>query len=221
MILVAAVVLSSCAWAKDLSKDKYMRYELSWAGSAYITPEKIFTICWEDETYTEHDRDSFRLDENGWFYYDETMCIPGLTAVRLGGNCKTDEYAQKRGYFTLATKMLTLKRSSLSKTECKSISRFGYFDEDSQSYKLPAVLIAQFSRNFSENSKSISGSELMDIALDKIRDILHSTSGKAVFLECEQSEKIIDFYTRHNFQPLGNTVFSKDNKELTQLYMIL
>ena len=125
------------------------------------------------------------------------------------------------GYFTLATKMLTLKRSSLSKTECKSISRFGYFDEDSQSYKLPAVLIAQFSRNFSENSKSISGSELMDIALDKIRDILHSTSGKAVFLECEQSEKIIDFYTRHNFQPLGNTVFSKDNKELTQLYMIL
>lgn len=125
------------------------------------------------------------------------------------------------GYFTLATKMLTLKQSSLSKTECKAISRFGYFDEDSQSYKLPAVLIAQFSRNFNERSKSISGDDLMDIALDKIRDILHSTSGKAVFLECEQSEKIVGFYTRHNFQPLGNTVLSKDNKELTQLYMIL
>ena len=125
------------------------------------------------------------------------------------------------GYFTLATKMLTLKQSSLSKMECKAISRFGYFDEDSLSYKLPAVLIAQFSRNFNENSKSISGDELMDIALDKIRDILHSTSGKAVFLECEQSEKIVGFYTRHNFQPLGNTVLSKDNKELTQLYMIL
>ena len=125
------------------------------------------------------------------------------------------------GYFTLATKMLTLKQSSLSKTECKSISRFGYFDEDSLSYKLPAVLIAQFSRNFNKKSSSISGSDLMDIALDKIKDILHSTSGKAVFLECEQSEKIIDFYINHNFQPLGNTVFSKDNKELTQLYMIL
>ena len=125
------------------------------------------------------------------------------------------------GYFTLATKMLTLKQSSLSKTECKAISRFGYFDDDSQSYKLPAVLIAQFSRNFSESSKSIAGSDLMDIALDKIKDILHSTSGKAVFLECEQSEKIIGFYTKQNFQPLGNTIFSKDNKELTQLYMIL
>ena len=61
----------------------------------------------------------------------------------------------------------------------------------------------------------------MNIALEKIRDILHSTSGKAVFLECEQSEKIISFYTSNNFQPLGNTILAKDNKELTQLYMIL
>ena len=125
------------------------------------------------------------------------------------------------GYFTLATKMLTLKQASLSKTECKIISRFGYFDEDSLSYKLPAILIAQFSRNFNTNSKSIKGSELMNIALEKIRDILHSTSGKAVFLECEQSEKIISFYTSNNFQPLRNTILAKDNKELTQLYMIL
>ena len=125
------------------------------------------------------------------------------------------------GYFTLATKMLTLKQASLSKTDCKIISRFGYFDEDSLSYKLPAILIAQFSRNFNTNSKSIKGSELMNIALEKIRDILHSTSGKAVFLECEQSEKIISFYTSNNFQPLGNTILAKDNKELTQLYMIL
>lgn len=98
-LILTAVALSSCAWAKDLAKDKYMRVELSWAGDVYVTPEKIFTICWEDETCTEHDRGSFRLDENGWFYYDETMCIPCLTAVRLGGNCKTDEYAQKQGYF--------------------------------------------------------------------------------------------------------------------------
>ena len=61
----------------------------------------------------------------------------------------------------------------------------------------------------------------MDIALDKIKDILHSTSGKAVFLECEQKKSIIEFYMRNNFQPLGNTILSKDNKELTQLYMIL
>ncbi len=125
------------------------------------------------------------------------------------------------GYFTLATKMLTLKQDTLSKAECKAISRFGYFDEDSKSYKLPAIIIAQFSRNFNEKSKSICGSELMNIALNKIRDIQHSTSGKAAFLECEPSEKIVEFYTRNNFQPLGNTILSKNDKELTQLYIIL
>lgn len=40
LILSAAVVITGCAWAKDLSKDKYMRYELSWAGTSYITPKK-------------------------------------------------------------------------------------------------------------------------------------------------------------------------------------
>lgn len=125
------------------------------------------------------------------------------------------------GYFTLATKMLTLKRASLSKTECKEISRFGYFDEDSESYKLPAILIAQLSRNFNTESKSIKGSELMDIALSQVNDILSMTSGKTVFLECEQNKKIIQFYTDNHFLPLKNTVISKDNKKLTQLYRIL
>ena len=134
-------------------------------------------------------------------------------------------YANKKfdllGYFTLATKMLTLKQDSLTKTECKAISQFGYFDEESKSYKLPAILIAQFSRNFNTDPNSISGAELMDIALDKIRDILHSTSGKTVFLECEQIEPLVKFYIDNGFQPLGNTVLSKNNKELTQLYTIL
>ena len=125
------------------------------------------------------------------------------------------------GYFTLAIKMLTLKQSVLSKRECREISRFGYFDDESESYKLPAILIAQFSRNFHGDSESMSGADLMGIALDKIRDLLHSASGKAVFLECEQEEKIVGFYENAGFQPLGNTVLAKNNKELTQLYMIL
>ncbi|MBR5966906.1 MAG: hypothetical protein IK015_12405 [Treponema sp.] len=124
------------------------------------------------------------------------------------------------GYFTLATKMLTLKKASLSKTEQNAISRFGYFDKESKSYKLPAILIAQFSRNFSDESSSISGDELMNVALEKVRDILRSTSGKTVFLECDQEEWLIDFYIKNGFQPLENTILSKNNKELTQLYMI-
>ena len=43
----------------------------------------------------------------------------------------TDGALEVLGYFTLASKMLTIKTNSLSKTEQKQISRFGYYDEDS------------------------------------------------------------------------------------------
>ena len=125
------------------------------------------------------------------------------------------------GYFSLATKMLTLKQSALTKTERRIISRFGYFDEESASFKLPAILIAQFIRNFNKNSKSIKGSNLMKIVLKQVKDIQHLTSGKTIFLECEQNKKIIDFYTECGFQMLDSTVITKDKKTLVQLYMIL
>ena len=125
------------------------------------------------------------------------------------------------GYFSLATKMLTLKKSALASKERRAISRFGYFDESSQSYNLPAILIAQFGRNFNEKSKSIKGAALMDIAIKQVENILNLTSGKAVFLECEQHKKLIDFYVENGFQSLNNTIISRNNKKLTQLFMIL
>jgi len=125
------------------------------------------------------------------------------------------------GYFTLATKMLTLKKEPLSKSEIKIISRFGYYDEDSESYKIPAILIAQFSKNFHSSSKSIKGSDLMDIVLKQVKEILNLTSGKTVFLECEKIKKITDFYEKCGFQILDNEVLTKDNKELIQMFRLI
>lgn len=125
------------------------------------------------------------------------------------------------GYFTLATKMLTLKKEPLSKSEIKVISRFGYYDDDSESYKIPAILIAQFSKNFHSSSKSIKGSDLMDIVLKQVKEILNLTSGKTVFLECEKIKKITDFYESCGFQILDNEVLTKDNKELIQMFRLL
>lgn len=132
----------------------------------------------------------------------------------------TDGALEVLGYFTLATKMLTIKNSSLSKTEQKQISRFGYCDEDSASYKVPAILIAQFSRNFSSNIK-LNGSDLMDIVLKQVKDVLNLTSGKTVFLECEKIKKLTDFYESQHFRFLDTEVLSKDNKELIQMYRLI
>lgn len=132
----------------------------------------------------------------------------------------TDGTLEVLGYFTLATKMLTLKLSTLSKSEQKTISRYGYYDEDSDSVKIPAILIAQLSRNFNTNNV-LHGSDLMDIALKQVKSILNLTSGKTVFLECEKIKKLTDFYESQNFKFLDTKLLSKDNKELIQMYRLI
>lgn len=50
----------------------------------------------------------------------------------------------------------------------------------------------------------------MDSALQCIKTIFSLSSGKTVFLECEQNPKLLYFYERCGFSLLGNTVRSKD-----------
>lgn len=126
------------------------------------------------------------------------------------------------GYFTLAIKTLTIKRNDLTtKMQERLIKRFGSFDPDSASYKLPAILIAQFGRNFSKDSISINGAELMNFALEHIYKIFALSSGKTVFLECEKKEKLIRFYEECGFFMLNNSIYSKDKKELIQMFRFI
>jgi|GEM_PF-1017800 len=132
----------------------------------------------------------------------------------------TDRELEVLGYFTLATKMLTIKLSILTKSEQKVISRYGYYDEDSDSLKIPAILIAQLSRNFN-TSDALCGSDLMDIILKQVKNIFNLTSGKTVFLECERIKKLTDFYESQKFKFLDTNIFSKNNKELVQMYRLI
>ena len=125
------------------------------------------------------------------------------------------------GYFSLAMKMLTLKKSSLSSSKEKVISRFGYYDEDSDSYKVPAILVAQFGRNFDDESASIFGNDLMTITLNQVKTALSYLSGKTIFLECEKEQKLIDFYKEQGFILLDNEITSKNSKELLQMYRLI
>ena len=124
------------------------------------------------------------------------------------------------GYFSLAMKMLALKKVGLSRTSEKVISRFGCYDDNSTSYVIPAVLVAQFGRNFNEASESLSGADLMTITLNQVKNALSFLSGRTVFLESEKKHKLITFYTQHGFTVLDNEVLSKNEKELMQLYKI-
>ena len=124
------------------------------------------------------------------------------------------------GFFTLAIKSINVLADILSKKEQKRISRLSKLDEKENVYSLPAILIAQFSRNFNKELETISGDTLMDITKQYIFQVQDMVGGILFFLECENEQKIINFYEKHNFKNLDSSRITKNNKELLQMYSI-
>ncbi len=126
------------------------------------------------------------------------------------------------GYFTLASKILRVPEQGLSNSEKKLLRLYSHFDETNNTYNCPAVLIAQFGRNFNKSSESIKGQAMMDIVIAQIETIQSLVGGKTVFLECENNSKLISFYESQSFKLLDSpSHFSMNNKELLQMYRIL
>lgn len=117
------------------------------------------------------------------------------------------------GYFTLAQKTIIIFPTSVSKNLGKKMSKFAKYDEKTKSRLLPAILLAQFSKNFkNEANKLIEGEELLKIALDKITTVQNVIGGKVVFLECEDNEKLINFYSKYGFTSFGQRPIEADEK---------
>lgn len=125
------------------------------------------------------------------------------------------------GFFTLTLKVIRIRDRCLSNSVRRSIKIFSYFDGENDCYNCPAVLIAQFGRNFNKDSLSISGEDLMTLALQQVEKIQSIAGGKVVFLECEPNKKLIDFYEKQGFRLLDDKVLSNTDKELLQMYMIV
>ena len=119
------------------------------------------------------------------------------------------------GYFTLSIKLLHASRSKLSKTWQKRMTKFGMYDSDLKKYSVPAPLIGQLSKNFSNGfNKLISGDELLKIAFDNISIIQMMIGGRMVFLECQNDEKLIEFYKRNGFIAFGERLLDPDEMDL-------
>lgn len=125
------------------------------------------------------------------------------------------------GYFTLALKVLRVEASLLSKTESSKLQRFSLPDKVNNSFIVPAILIAQFSKNFNAGFATISGKNLMGIALEFVRSIQSQVGGLITFLECEPIEKLVDFYKSQGFRMLRQKIISKTDKELLQMYRLI
>lgn len=138
----------------------------------------------------------------------------------------TNDDATLVGYFTIALKPLIINCKSVSNTTKKKLGRISDIDEETQSYMMSAYLIAQLGKNYNSNVNfSISGDELLSLALQVIEEIRYSVGGMVTFLEAEPLDKLLQFYEK---DINGFKVFNKrtskgnsDEHELVQLLKIL
>lgn len=119
------------------------------------------------------------------------------------------------GYFTLAIKEIVLqKKTVLNSNWRKRAKRFAIRSDIDGGYHVPAPLIGQLGKNF-ENGYNIliTGDELLKLALDKVRESQMILGGKFVYLECEDKEKLVDFYTENGFVEFGHRDLERDERD--------
>jgi hypothetical protein len=96
-------------------------------------------------------------------------------------------------YFTLSLKSLEF-RDTLSKSKIKEIDGF------SKEVKGVAIaLVGQLGKdeNFARN---MSGKEILNICMDFIFQVQTLIGGRHVLIECQDHDKIVDFYRNNSFE---------------------
>lgn len=138
----------------------------------------------------------------------------GLAKTHLVFASKNDRWVLV-GYFTLATKVLLIKRSKqLGSNLSTRIRKFARVVDETNTYQISAPLIAQLGKNFADgNNNLITGDELLKIACDKVQMIHSEIGGKIAYLECEDKPALLSFYERNGFREFDRRSLDKSDRE--------
>ena len=121
------------------------------------------------------------------------------------------------GYFTLTHKSIVVDAANLSKTSEKKLARYSRKDAKTGNYMASAFLLAQFGKNYAvDDGNRISGSELLSLADAVLIDIQYRIGGGIIYLDCEDHDKIISFYSGQNFKRFDDRFDEDENKEYIQ-----
>lgn len=111
----------------------------------------------------------------------------------------SDQDASLVGYFTIAIKPISVDGGKFSNTVRRKISRVSEAVGKNGTYTLSAYLIAQLGKNFmNRNDQKISGRQLLQAAMEIVRELQRMAGGMVVFIETENKEKLLDFYECNN-----------------------
>lgn len=132
------------------------------------------------------------------------------------------------GYYALATKFITIHPQAVNAKGRRKLREYGVYDEREQKYTVNAILIGQLAKNFSNgNEQLISGTDLLQMAIDKAKEVQHLVGGRFVYLECEDKEKLLEFYKSNQFKEFGKRKLDGDETDkidgrfLIQLFALL
>jgi hypothetical protein len=117
------------------------------------------------------------------------------TYLVIDDECEFDAEIIVYGFFTL-----TLKTLEFNSTLPKSvIKRIDGFSKDVRSVE--AILIGQLGKNQNYPGK-IRGEGILKFALDTVYEIHNLVGGRIVVLECNYTQKLIEFYEKSGFSSL-------------------
>ena len=125
------------------------------------------------------------------------------------------------GYFALSIKPFVVGVQDIpSNTWRRKIERVARFDAEKQEYSAAGYLIAQLGKNYTDSANEmISGTELLNIALDVIRELQYRTGSMIALLDAENNDSLINFYTQNGFHLISDP--KSPREELIQFYRMI
>lgn len=127
------------------------------------------------------------------------------------------------GYFTLLSKPFLFPVQKLSGGNRRLAKRFAKIDPDTGNCMVSAYLIAQIGKNFSLGGRrGISGIELLELALDVLREVQARIGGKLVVVERDVAQpKLREFYERCGFSSWNMRKDDSDGNTYDQMLRVL
>ncbi|MCM1162383.1 MAG: hypothetical protein NC300_12885 [Bacteroidales bacterium] len=125
------------------------------------------------------------------------------------------------GYYSLAQKSFTISKKSVSNKIYGHLKQYGTYDSALQKYVISSILIGQLGKNFTDgNDTLISGAELLQLAINKVKDIQYESGGRYTYLECEDFPYLREFYKKNGFTEFGKRQLDSDETNIKGKYLI-
>ena len=126
------------------------------------------------------------------------------------------------GYFTLTHKSVILNGEGLSRTFQKRLAMFSRLDRDTGNYVVSAFLLAQLGKNYAiEENRRISGKAMMKLVNDVLLDVQRRIGGGVLYLDCEDTQKLKNFYKGENFKEFADRFSLEDERKYIQFMRFL